>query len=167
MPGKGGTRPGHPLPQASQTAHGTEAGHAEGHGPRGTALSVPCTRIARGARATPTRGRGKGADAARARAHTHAKDRQGIPEGQPDRARGTHGPHGMAYQRARVRDPRTGLRATRSAGNAGRERGNRGDTKPGAGAGPPDLPRAPRTHEQGTAPAKAVVARRATHQLRG
>ena len=68
-------------------------------------------------------GRG-GADAAGARAHTHAKGMRGLPEGQPDRARGTHRPHGMAYQRARVRDTRTGRPATRSAGHAGREGGN-------------------------------------------
>ena len=96
MPGKGETGPGDPPPKVSQIAHGTEAGHAEGHGPRGTALPVPCTGTMRGARATPTRGGRKGADAARARAHTHAKDMRGIPEGQPDRARGMHRPHGMA-----------------------------------------------------------------------
>ena len=39
---------------------------------------------------------GGGADAAGARAHTHAKGTRGLPEGQPDRARGTHRPRGMA-----------------------------------------------------------------------
>ena len=54
-------------------------------------------------------------------AHTHAKGTRGLPEGQPDRARRTHRPRGMAYQRARVRDTRTGRPATSSAGHAGRE----------------------------------------------
>ena len=74
---------------------------------------------------------GGGADPAGARAHTHAKDTRGLPEGQPDRARGTHRPRGMAYQRARVRDTRTGTachtqRGTRGAGRGKRERHNTG-----------------------------------------
>ena len=64
---------------------------------------------------TPHHPEGGGADAAGARAHTHANSTWGLPEGQPDRARGTHRPRGMAYQRARVRDTRTGRPATRSA----------------------------------------------------
>ena len=55
----------------------------------------------------PGEGGGEGADAGRARAHTHTKDTRGKPEGQPDRARGTHTPHGMAYQQARIRDTQT------------------------------------------------------------
>ena len=43
------------------------------------------------------RGGGGGADAAGARAHTHTKDTRGIPEGQPDQARGTHRPPGMGW----------------------------------------------------------------------
>ena len=60
-----------PPPQARQTEHGTGAGHAEGHGPRGTALPAPSTGTARGARATPTGGGGGEADAVGARAHKH------------------------------------------------------------------------------------------------
>ena len=104
------------------------------------------------------------ADAAGARAHRHAKGTRGQPEGQPGRARGTHRPHGMAYQRARVRNIRTGRPATRSAGHAGREERNGSDTTPGTGPNPPNRPRAPRTHGRGTAPAKAVVAHSATPQ---
>ena len=163
--GGNGTGPPPPL-QANLTEHGTRAGHAEGHGPCGTALPAPSTGTARGARATPTRGGGS-ADAAGARAHTHTKGTRGQPEGQPDRARRTHRPHGIAYQRARIRDTQTGRPATHSAGNAGREGGNGEDTKPGTGPRPPNRPRAPGTHNQGTAPAKAVVARRATHQPQG
>ena len=73
-----------------------------------------------------------------ASAHTHTKDTRGIPEGHPDRARGMHGPHGMAYQRARVRGTRTGRPATHSAGHAGREGGNGEDTTPGTGPPPPE-----------------------------
>ena len=68
--------------------------------------SAQCRDHARCARHT-TPG-GGGADAAGARAHTHERGTRGLPEGQPDRARGTHRPRGMAYQRARVRDTRTG-----------------------------------------------------------
>ena len=48
------------------------------------------------ARCPATLPRGGEADAARARAHTQAKGTLGLPEGQPDRARGTHRPRGMA-----------------------------------------------------------------------
>ena len=116
---------------------------------------------------TPHHPGGGGADAAGARAHTHAKGTRGLPEGKPDRARGTHRPRGMAYQRARVRDTRAGRPATRSAGHAGREGGNRRGTTTGTGPSPPSRPRAPRTHGRGTAPAKAVVARCATPQPLG
>ena len=132
----GANRDRTPHPQARQTEQGTGAGHAEGHGPSGTALPAPSAGTARGAHATPSRG-GR-SDAAGARAHTHAKGTQGLPEEQPDRARGKHRPRGMAYQRARVRDTRTGGPATRSAGHAGREGGNGRDTAPDNGQKPPE-----------------------------
>ena len=103
---------------------------------------------------------GGGADAAGARAQTHTKDTRRKPGGQPDRARGTHRPHGMAYQG-------TGWPATHSAGHAGRKGGNGEEMTPGTSPSPSNRPRAPRTHDQGTAPAKAVVAHRATHQPQG
>ena len=74
---------------------------------------------------TPHHPGGGGADAAGARAHTHVKGTRGQPEGQPDRARGTHRPRGMAYQRARVRDTRTGRPATLQRGTRGAGRGKR------------------------------------------
>ena len=86
---------------------------------------MPCTRTTRGARATASQGGGKGADAAGARAHTHAKGTRGKPEGQPDRASGTHRPHEMAYRRARIRDTRMERPATQSAENAEKGRGAR------------------------------------------
>ena len=110
---------------------------------------------------------GWGGEGAGAPAHTHAKGRRGLPEGQPDRARGTHRRRGMAYQGARVRDTPTGRPATRSAGHAGREGGNGRDTTPGTDPSPPNRPREPRTHGRGTAPAKAVVAHCATPQPLG
>ena len=115
---------------------------------------------------TPHHQGGGGADAAGARAHTR-KGTRGLPEGQPDRARGTHRPRGMAYQRARVGDTRRGWPSTRSTGHAGREGGNGRDTTPGTGPSPPSRPQAPRTHRRGTAPAKAVVAHCATPQPLG
>ena len=127
--------------------------------------SAQCRDRARCARHTTQEG--GGADAAGARAHTHAKGTRGLPEGLPDRARGTHRPRGIAYQRARVRDTWTGEPATRSAGHAGREGGNGRDTTPGTGPNPPNRPRAPGTHRRGTADAKAVVAHCAPPQPLG
>ena len=116
---------------------------------------------------TPHHPGGGGADATGARAHTHAEGTRGLPERQPDRARGTHRLRGMAYQRVMVRDTRTGQPATRSAGHAGREGGNGRDTTLCTGPSPLDRPPAPRTHGRGTAPAKAVVAHCATPQPLG
>ena len=95
----------------------------------------------------PGKGGGGGANAARARAHTQTKDTRGKPEGQPDRARGTHRPHGVAYQRARRRGTKTGRPATHSAGNAGLAGENREDTTSGIGPNPPE-PAASAAHTQ-------------------
>ena len=88
---------------------------------------------------TPHHPGGGGADAAGARAHTQAKGTRGLPEGQPDRAPGTHRPRGMAYQRARVRDTRKGGPATRSAGHAGAGWGKRGRHNTRYRPEPPEL----------------------------
>ena len=56
----GGNRDRTAPPQARQTEQGTGAGHAEGHGPRGTALPAPSARTTRDARATPPSGGGSG-----------------------------------------------------------------------------------------------------------
>ena len=58
-PSRGEPEPDRP-PQGRQTEQGTGAGHAEGHGPRGTALPAPSAGTARGAHATPPRGGGSG-----------------------------------------------------------------------------------------------------------
>ena len=55
----GGNRDRTAPPQARQTEQGTGAGHAEGHGPRGTALPAPSAVTTRGAHATPPRGGGE------------------------------------------------------------------------------------------------------------
>ena len=56
-------------PQARQTEQGAGAGHAEGHGPRGTALPAPSAGTARGAHATPPRGGGERTPRERKRTH--------------------------------------------------------------------------------------------------
>ena len=118
-------------------------------------------------RAPQRPGGGGGAYAAGARAHTHATDTWRGPEGQPDRARGTHRPHGIAYRQAKGRDTRAGQPATRTARDARAGRSPRRGARTGTGPDPPGQPRAPRTQDQGTAPAKEVVAHSATHQPHG
>ena len=147
-PSRGEPGPDRPPPSTPDGAR--DRGRTRG-GARTTwngPTSAQCRDHARCARHT-TRREG-GADTARAREHTHKKDTRGPPEGQPNRARGTHRPHGMAYQRTRVRDTRTGRPATRSAEHAGREGRNRGDTTPGTGPKPLRTGRERRAHTDGT-----------------
>ena len=123
MPSRGEPGPDRPpqsTPDGARDRGGTRGGaRTTWNGP----TSAQCRDHAGCARHT-TQGGGE-ADAAGARAHTHAKGTRGLPEGQSDRARGTHRPRGMAYQRARVRDTRTGRqRGTRGAGRGKRERQN-------------------------------------------
>ena len=74
----------------------------------------------------------------------------------------------MMHQQARARNTRTGQPATDTV-RAARKGENRGEQKgaPALAPPPPDLPQAPRTQKQGTAPAKALVVHSATQQLRG
>ena len=65
----GGNRDRTAPPQARQTEQGTGTGHAEGHGPRGTALPAPSAGTTRGAHATPPRG-GRSGHRGSASAHT-------------------------------------------------------------------------------------------------
>ena len=164
-PGRGEPGPDRPPPKHARRSKGpgqdTRRGTDHVERPYQRPVPGPCEVR------TPHHPGGGGADAAGAQAHTHAKGTRGLPEGQPDRARQTHEPRGMAYQRARVRDTRTGRPPTRSAGHAGRDGGNGRDTTPGTGPSPPNCPRAPRTHRRGTAPAKALVAHCATPQPLG
>ena len=164
-PSRGEPGPDRPPPKNARRSKGPGQDTRRGtdHVERPYQRRVPGPREVR----TPDHPEGGGVDAAGARAHTHERGTRGLPGGQPDRARGTHRPRGMAYQRARVRDTRTGRPATRSAEHAGREGGNERDTTPGTGPNPPNRPRAPHTLRRGTAPAKAVVAHSATPQPLG
>ena len=128
MPGNGETGPGLPPPESKPNGawdRGRTRGEAR---TEWNALTSAQHRDhARCARHTNLgSGGGGGVKAARARGHRHTKDTRGIPEGQPDRARGKHRPHGMAYQRVRIRDTPPGWPATQSAGNAAREGGETG-----------------------------------------
>ena len=154
--GKGTKGPGH-LSRAKKAEHGIRAGNADGHEPPGRALPAPCTGAAHSARATPTRRGGEGANTAGARAHTHATDMRCGPEGQQDRARGPHRPHGMGYRQAKERDTRARQPATRTARDARAGRSPRAVARTGTSPNPPDLPRAPRTHDQCTAPAEKFI----------
>ena len=69
--------------------------------------------------------------------------------------------------RPKERDTRAGQRATRTARDARAGRSPRGDARTGSGDDPPGQKRAPRTHDQGTGPTKAVVAHSATYQPHG
>ena len=114
-------------PQAGQTEQGTGAGHAEGHGPRGTALPVPSAGTARGAHATPLRGGGSGRRGS-ASAHTR--------KGHAGTTRRATGPSSRNAQTARNGVPasegkghpdgtaRHTQRGTRGAGRGKRERHN-------------------------------------------
>ena len=64
-------------------------------------------------------------------AHTQEADTRSGPNGQPDRARGTHRPHGMAYRQAKGRDTRAGQPATRTARDAREGRIPRGEARTG------------------------------------
>ena len=78
---------------------------------------------------TPHHPGGGGADTTGARAHTHGRDTRGLPEGQPDRARGTHraawngvpASEGKGHPDGTARHTQRG---TRGAGRGKRERHN-------------------------------------------
>ena len=126
-PGRGESGPDRPPPQARQTEQGTGAGHAEGHGPRGTALPAPSAGTARGAHATPPRGGGIGRRGS-ASAHTR--------KGHAGTTRRATGPRSRNAQTAwncvpagedkghPDRTARHTQRGTRGAGRGGRERQN-------------------------------------------
>ena len=156
----GGNRDRTAPPQARQTEQGTGAGHAEGHGPRGTALPAPSAGTARGAHAIPPRRGGSGRRGS-ASAHTrkgHAgTTRRATGPSARNAQTAWNGVPGGEGKRHPDRTARHTQRGTRGAG-----RGNERDTTPGTGPNPPHRPRAPRTHRRGTAPAKAVVAHSAT-----
>ena len=126
-PGRGEPGPDRP-PQASQTEQGTGAGHAEGHGPRGTALPAPSAGTARGAHATPPRGGGGSGRRGSARAHTrkgHAgttRRATGLSSRSAQTAwNGVPASEGMGHPDGTARHTQRG---TRGAGRGKRERHN-------------------------------------------
>ena len=159
----GGNRDRTAPPQARQTEHGTGAGHAEGHGPRGTALPAPSAGTTRDARATPPSGGGSGhresASAHTRKVHAGTTGRATEPSARNAQTawNGVPASEGKGHPDGTARHTQRG---TRGAGRGKRERHNtRYRPEP-----PPDRPRAPRTHRRDTAPAKAVVAHSATPQ---
>ena len=95
-PGRGEPGPDRPFPKHATWSKGPGQDMRRGtdHVERPYQRPVPGPREMR----TPHLPGGGGADAAGARAHTRTKGTRGIPEGQRDRARGTHRLRGMAYQ---------------------------------------------------------------------
>ena len=153
-------------PQARQTEHGTGAGHAEGHGPCGTALPAPSAGTTRDARATTPSGGGSGhresASAHTPKGHAGTTGRATEPSARNAQTawNGAPASEGKRHPDGTARHTQRG---TRGAGRGKQERHNtRYRPEP-----PPNRPRAPRTHRRDTAPAKAVVAHSATLQPLG
>ena len=142
----GGNRDRTAPPQARQTEQGTRAGHAEGHGPRGTALPAPSAETTRGAHATPPRGGGGGhresASAHTRKGHTGTTRRATGPSARNAQTawNGVPASEGKGHPDGTARHTQRG---TRGAG-----RGKRGrDTTPGTGPIPPK-PAASAAHTQ-------------------
>ena len=162
----GGNRDRTAPPQARQTEHGTGAGHAEGHGPSGTALPAPSAGTTRDARATPPSGGGSGhresASAHTRKGHAGTTGRATGPSARNAQTawNGVPASEGKGHPEGTARHTQRG---TRGAGRGKKETHNtRYRPEP-----PPNRPRAPRTHRRDTAPAKAVVAHSATPQPLG
>ena len=128
MPGKGGMRPGHPPHEQARQRTGPRQDTRRGTDrvERSYRRPAPEPRRMRTPHRPGERGRAR---TPRECGRTHTQ----RTHGEYQKGNRTE----PAYQRARVRDPRTGQPATRSAGNAGRERGIGEDTEPGTGPRPP------------------------------
>ena len=113
----GGNRDRTAPPQARQTEQGTGAGHAEGHGPRGTALPAPSAGTTRDAHATPPNGGGGSGHRESASAHTR--------KGHAGTTRRATGPSARNAQTAW-----NGVPASEGKGHPARnKRGGEGETK--------------------------------------
>ena len=123
----GGNRDRTAPPQARQTEQGTGAGHAEGHGPRGTALPAPSAGTTRGAHATPPR-RGGSGHRESASAHTrkgHAgTTRRATGPGARNAQTAWNGVPASEGKGHPDRTARHTQRETRGAGRGKRERHN-------------------------------------------
>ena len=134
---------------------------------RGTALPAPSTGTARGARATPPRGGVGGARTLRQRERTHTQRTRGKYQkgNRTEPAERTDRIQCEPESEDKGHPDRTAHHTQREKRGAGRGKQGRHDTRHRPEA--PNRPRALCTHDQGTAPAKAVVAHRATHQPQG
>ena len=153
----GGNRDWTDPPQACQTEQGTGAGHAEGHGQRGTALPAPSAGTTRDAHATPPSGRGSGH---RESASAHTRKRHAGTTGRatgPSARNAQTVWNGVPASEGKGHPDGTARHTQRGTRGAGRGKRERHDARY-----PPNRPRAPRTHRRGTAPAKAVVAHSAS-----
>ena len=161
----GGNRDRTAPPQARQTEQGTGAGHAEGHGPRGTALPAPSAGTTRDAHATPPSGGGSGHRES-ASAHTGKGHAGTTGRATGQRARNAQTAwNGVPASEGKGHPDGTARHTQRGTRGAGRGKRKRHDAR--YRPEPPNRPRAPRTHRRGTAPAKAVVAHSATPQPLG
>ena len=111
------TRGPPPACNSQQAEQETHAGNAEGYKQLGTDLPAPCKVISRRVRGKK-QGKGEHVNIAGARARKHTTDMRPATEGQPDRARRRHRPHGMAYQKARARETLRGQPATSTTSDA-------------------------------------------------
>ena len=153
-------------PQARQTEHGTGAGHAEGHGRRGTALPAPSAGTTRDARATPPRGGGSGH---RESASAHTRKGHAGTTGRltgPSARNAQTAWNGVPATEGKGHPDGTARHTQRGTHGAGRGKKGRHNTRHRPEP-PPNRPRAPRTHRRDTAPAKAVVTHSATPQPLG
>ena len=135
-------------PQARQTEHGTGAGHAEGHGPRGTALPAPSAGTTRDARATPPGGGGSGhresASAHTRKGHAGTTRRATGPSARNARTawNGVPASEGKGHPDGTARHTQRG---TRGAGR-GKQEGHNDRYRPE----PPRTGRERRAHTDGT-----------------
>ena len=123
----GGNRDRTAPPQARQMEQGTGEGHAEGHGPRRTALPAPSAGTTRGAHATPPRGGGSGrrgsASAHTRKGHAGTTRRATGPSARNAQTAwdGVPASEGKGHPDRRARHTQRG---TRGAGRGKRERHN-------------------------------------------
>ena len=159
----GGNRDRTAPPQANQTDRGTGAGHAEGDGPRGTALPAPSAGTTRDAHATPPRGGGSGRRGSGS-AYTH-KGHTGTTRRatRPSARNAQTAWNGVPASEGRGHPDGTARHTQRGTSGAGRGKRERHNTR--YRPEPPE-PAADAPHTQ-TAPAKAVVAHSAAPQPLG
>ena len=128
-------------------------------------LERPYQRPVPGPRATPSWWRGRRTPREQERTHTQ-RTRGADLNGNRTEPAEQNSWNGVRAGEGKGHPDRT-TRNTHREEHRGRGGGQGGDARAGTGPDPPSLLRAPGTHNQGTAPALAVVAHSATHQPRG